>query len=116
MDPAKILNAVCKEYGISKADLRLKQGKRQKRTVVEAKQVASYLLWNFCPVNRDFIYVLLDYKTASSVRKNIDKVAEVCSVDADYRKVIIKLETSIDGNVLRSKRHLIKEVEQLRIF
>ncbi|CAB4126467.1 Chromosomal replication initiator, DnaA C-terminal [uncultured Caudovirales phage] len=116
MDPAKILQAVCEEYGIEKADLRLKRGIRQTRAIVEAKQVASYLLWKFCPVNREFIYVLLDYTTPSSVTKNIEHVNKVASVDKQYRAIIIRLETRIESSVIRAKKQLIKDVSQLEIF
>lgn len=116
MNPAKILDAVCSHFGVTREEIRLKHQRRQSRKVVEAKQVASYLLWQHCPVHRDFIYVLLDYTNPTAITKNIGSVRRICSVDKEYQAVVIKLETAIEGQVIKqARKEVMHNYKQLTI-
>jgi len=74
-----IINAVCIKYDITREQLSTKQTRRQTQLLVEAKQLACYLMWRYrCGGGRE-IAALVGYpgkQNVNSAKRQIKKISE----------------------------------------
>jgi chromosomal replication initiation ATPase DnaA len=74
-----IMDTICKHYGITLEELSVKKVRRQLTKVVEAKQVAAYLLWKYTKLTRMEIATLLGYQFKQNINhsnRSIRKIAD----------------------------------------
>lgn len=90
-----ILNIICEHYQVSKADLGQKETYRQAVKLVEAKQVAVWLLWRYTKLHRMEIAALLGYCDKQNVNASRRRIKVIAEGNHAFKKELETIEEKI---------------------
>ena len=91
-----IISLVCKEFGVTERDIKLKERRRQSAKVVEAKQALCYLLCRELKMSRDYVALLTGYHP-SAVTRSANQVERIMSVDKHYKAQVESFREVIES-------------------
>ncbi len=90
-----ILNTICNHYKVTREEIAIKNGRRQKMHIVAVKQVASYLLWRYTKLTGTEIAKLLGYPGKQNVNASKRSIKKISEGNHAFKTELELLEKSI---------------------
>lgn len=90
-----ILAIICQLYDVTRAEIAIKDDRRQQQRIVEAKQTAAYCLWRYTRYTGDQIANILGYYSGNNIVKARKAVKEIASANRSYREQLADIEKQI---------------------
>ena len=91
----QILTAICTQLQVTPSELSQKKVRRQALKIVEAKQIAAYMLLKYTRSTVRQVSIMLGYANLTNAFKMRKRIIRIATVDKDLRQKLIDLETAI---------------------